>query len=408
LDVKTVFLSYAYPPQEAPRAIQVARLVGRLQLRPLVVVCAGNNDHDSAATAANNPSVADIERVSRSFAARAWEFAGRLPIRDWFLVPDAYRPWAEDAARYILRRHALSSHDVLVTFGQPMSDHLAGLMLKRRTNVRWIAHFSDPWVENPFRRDGFFSRRRNARQEQQVIAGADRLIFTSRETEKLVMAKYPPERRRRVHIIGHSFDPSLYPPRRPRLPGAPVLLRHLGNMYGSRTPECLYRPLDLLLRRRPDLTGKFIIEFVGSLGKTITTPGRGTTAGKVLNFRPPVDYLSSLRLMPDADALLVIDAPADVSVFLPSKLIEYIGAGQPIFGITPRGTAADLIMRLGGETVDPRDGDAISSALERWIDCLRLRTFSHPWGAQDVREQFNVDRIAGKMKAVIDELVIQP
>jgi hypothetical protein len=43
-----------------------------------------------------------------------------------------------------------------------------------------------------------------------------------------------------------------------------------------------------------------------------------------------VGYQESLKLMSEADALLVIDAPADQSVFLPSKLIDYIGAGRPI------------------------------------------------------------------------------
>jgi glycosyltransferase involved in cell wall biosynthesis len=406
--VKTVFLSYAYPPQAYPRAIQVARLVSRLQLRPLTVVCAGNKDQDRGTTIAPDQSIADVERVPLSAVSRACELAARVPFRDWVLVPDAYRAWAADAARHILRRHALSSRDVLVTFGQPMSDHLAGLALKRRTDVRWIAHFSDPWIDNPFRRDGLFSRFRNARLEREVIAAADRVIFTSKETESLVMAKYPEQWRGKVRILGHAFDPLLYPAPRRRRPEAPVMLRHLGNFYGSRSPECLYAPIELLLQRRPDLGGQFCIEFVGSLGRRNALPDQGMRGRELLNFRSPVDYLSSLRLMSEADALLVIDAPADVSVFLPSKLIEYVGAGRPVFGLTPSGTSANLIAQLGGEAVDPRDCDAVSSALERWIDALRSKTIPFPWGNEEVRARFSIDVIAAEMKSIIDELVMRP
>ena len=52
--------------------------------------------------------------------------------------------------------------------------------------------------------------------------------------------------------------------------------------------------------------------------------------------------------------VLVIDAPAIESVFFPSKLVEYISFKIPIFGITPPGTAFNIIEKLGG-WIDPQD-----------------------------------------------------
>ena len=61
--------------------------------------------------------------------------------------------------------------------------------------------------------------------------------------------------------------------------------------------------------------------------------------------------------------LLVIDAPADDSLFLPSKLIDYLPLGKPILGLTPlRGASADLIRRLGYPVVAPDDEAAIAAA----------------------------------------------
>jgi hypothetical protein len=42
----------------------------------------------------------------------------------------------------------------MVPFGNPMTDHLVGLSLSRKYRIPWIARFSDPWVDNPYHRQG--------------------------------------------------------------------------------------------------------------------------------------------------------------------------------------------------------------------------------------------------------------
>ncbi len=67
--------------------------------------------------------------------------------------------------------------------------------------------------------------------------------------------------------------------------------------------------------------------------------------------------------------LLVIDAPADDSLFLPSKLIDYLPLRRPILGLTPlRGASADLIRRLGYPVVAPDDEAAIAGQIEALLD----------------------------------------
>jgi hypothetical protein len=403
LDVKTVFLSCSFLPEQTPRAVQVGRLVRNLASRPLAVVCAQNEKGTAAAPAAV-PSDVPVDRIPLPFASRLALMLHRLPIRDRVLVPDAFRAWAAAAARHLLSGRNLSDTDVLVTFGQPMSDHLAGLAVKRRTGVNWIAHFSDPWVDNPFRNDGWISRGWNLRLERAVIGEADRVIFTSDETAELVMTKYPAAWRAKVRVLGHAFEPALYPPRAERSPGSPLVFRHIGHFYGARSPECLYAAVDRLLARRPDLMDTFRIEFVGSLGRLIARPAEGTLAARHLVFDRPVGYEESLRLMVESDALLVIDAPAKRSVFLPSKLIEYLGAGPPILAITPPGTTANLMTRLGGAAIGPEDIEGIGRALEKLIDGLRSGALSRPWTPADATAEFRIDRVAAVMTDIIEEL----
>ena len=409
--MKSVFVSYFYPPFNVPRAIQVARLAEHIALRPLTIICAGN----VCGAGGSVSTRAEDVRIERLPASRLFQSVhsgsklGRIlrtayrPIRGFTQAPDVYRPWAMNAARHVLSQHRLGPDDLLVTFGQPMSDHLAGYAVKQSTGVRWIAHFSDPWVDNPFRHDGVWAKRKNARWERRVIEAADRVIFTSAETQDLVMEKYPAAWKDKTRVLAHAYDPSLYPARRVRQPGEPLIIRYLGRFYGTRSPEVLYRPLEMLLRRRSDLRKAFRIELICEGERT--GPRRDKQFSDILKFSAPVDYPTSLRLMVDADALLLIDAPAASSVFLPSKLIDYIGAGRPILAITPPGTSFNLVKRLGGEAVVPSEPDQVSAVVERFVDGLRSGQPVRSNASDDVRFEFAAKNVAGEMKEIIDEAV---
>jgi len=110
--------------------------------------------------------------------------------------------------------------------------------------------------------------------------------------------------------------------------------------------------------------------------------------------------------MAESDLLLVIDGPDDLSVFLLSKLIEYIGAGIPIFGILPPGASANLVERLGGIVADPRDIEAVAVALLRALELARReRKSTEPWGNADVRKELHAKRVAADFGRMLDEMV---
>ena len=72
---------------------------------------------------------------------------------------------------------------------------------------------------------------------------------------------------------------------------------------------------------------------------------------------------------------LVIDAPStEPSVFLPSKLVESIGARRPVWGISPPGTSADLITEWAGRDdacASPDDVEGVARMLCAGLDSLR-------------------------------------
>lgn len=383
-----VFLSWAYPPMRYPRAVQVERLARHIKTRPVRIYCLAP---EGGVVSNESASEISITRIPPTRIARLLKPYLPAAASEALLSKDAAWMWWRCAAACIARDCAPG--DVLVTFGQPMADHLAGLRLKRAHGLKWIAHFSDPWADNPFL-SGAAARAR--RLEAQVLEEADMAVFTSIETADLVMAKYPQSWRQKTAVLPHAFDPALYPDARPQ-DGA-FTVRHLGNFYGERGPEPLFRALPLLARLRPEIFGRLRIELIGAASaKWRQKPDEFPP--DTVRVLPPVEYGASLALMRSADLLLVIDAPFERSVFLPSKLVDYIGADRPILGITPPGTAARIIRDLGGWVANPDDPEGIAEALAA---ALTATGRGAAWGNPEIRRKFAAASVAAEFDALLE------
>ena len=406
-------VSFVYPPSALPRAVQVSRLLKNLSART-TLVCA---DHDEKGVRQDPMLVAESEAflahcLRVPFVHRGWRglvsrVAYRLDLPAIDKTPDHFRSWKPAVMRSIASFVSASGYapDVLSTFGFPMSDHLIGLALKQRLRVPWVAHFSDPWVDNPFTRHDPLTRRLNLSLEGKVITDADRLVFTSDETLGSVMSKYPLTLRAKARVVPHSYDPEQFPARTGAT-GGPLVIRYLGDLYGPRSPEPLFRAVARILNEQPALLSGVRFEFVGSTyDMNLSAMGINALPEGMVILKPSVRYLDSLALMASADGLLVIDAPAEVSVFLPSKLIDYVGAGRPVLGITPTGTAGSLIRRLGGWVADPADTEAVAGALMSFIAYLRANgNQAAVWGDADTRHSFEAAVVSEKFAEILREV----
>jgi glycosyltransferase involved in cell wall biosynthesis len=405
-------VSFAYPPAASPRAVQVARLFKHLKVRT-TLVCADYDDKDRIDPTLVREAEAPLARCLRVPFARSaprtllTRVAYRLDLPLVDKLPDQFTPWKPAALSAVERFLGGGDYrpDVLATFGSPMSDHLVGLALKRRLGVPWVAHFSDPWADNPFLPYDRLTRRLNRALEGRVLREADRLVFTSEETIELVAAKQGRWLLEKARVLEHAFEPELFDAPIAR-EGSDIVIRYLGDFYGGRTPAPLFEALRRLLAAEPAALAGVRFELVGSNGEwRLEEAGLAALPEGLVVPRPPVKYLESLQLMRESDGLLVIDAPAELSVFLPSKLIDYVGAARPVFGITPQGTAASVIRRLGGWTADPSDPVSVVETLKSFLAFLRNDRGPATWGDAAARRSFEAPAVAGKFAGILHEVL---
>jgi hypothetical protein len=393
-------MSYAFPPMTAPEAFLSAKRVGNLPGWDVEVIAAEpfhpgmGNDQDMAAYV--DRRVAAVHRISPPV---------RLPLHrlgSLAHLPDTMRILNPRAVRTAAARHAQHPFDAMLSWSTYHSVHLAARKLKRRYRIPWLAHFSDPWVDNPFVKYGSLTAALNGRLERKVMGEADQLLFTSPETVDLVMAKYPRKWRDKAHVIPHGFDPGMYSGHAPPpMSGRKLIARYLGNFYGIRTPEPLFAALAAALDRQPEALNDLQIEIVGRMepGMSETPNARRLPAGLV-TFRDPVGYRASLELMETADLLLLVDAPAPISVFLPSKLIDYLGARRPILALTSPGAACRVTREAGFWAVAPDNAEAAATALLESL--ARVRTGLAVRGNVD---HYSVNSTGRQLAQILSELV---
>ncbi len=388
-----------------PRATQVARVLGQLAAlgwRPTTVCLAprrsGPNWFNGVPSAP--PPGVEVVRIPSpqewTVVRAAWRVAPRL--RDY---PDTARVWVRGATRAAVHRAAAGGYAGVITFAQPWSDHLVGLRVHRQTGLPWVAHFSDPWADSPYAT----ARQRSIwrRMEETVIREACAVVVVSEETADLVMSKYPQEWRKKVSVVPHGFEARPVDSPCPVDSRRPLRLVHTGRFYrGVRTPTGLLRAL-ADLHRRDAAGGALDVLFVGPHSREYEREAAALGLTSFVKFRGRVAPPEVAQIAAGADVLLVIDAPCDgPSVFLPSKLIDYLPFRKPILGLTPpTGASARLLRRLGCAVAAPDDVPGIAAALERLVSCWRAGVLRVSDSFDRVSAEFDVTHTARLLHDVL-------
>jgi len=279
--------------------------------------------------------------------------------------PDAQFFWSKRVARFIQARFEVIDDDVLVTFGSPMSDHLVGLRL-RPIFHNWVAHFSDPWSMNPFRKMWWPVRAVNRRIESAVLTKADRAFFTSPETVELTLSKFGFEYREKFDYFPHTFPQYLSEPKTETAQQRHddfVIIRYVGSLYGRRGPDPLIKALRQIRRLSPVSFSRLRIQVIGPVSIRHRMTLRLFSRGLGLEVVGPVDQNAAATFMRTADILLSIDADSEMSPFFPSKLVEYFSFQKPIVAIVPAGTSERICREVGALTVRPRDYHRLADVL---------------------------------------------
>lgn len=402
-------VSWEMPPMYGPRATQVSRTLAALAHHNWrsTVVCLDprrGGPHWPDGTAADIAPGVDLLRVP---SPEEWT---ALRVAWWLVpglrhIPDAKRVWVARAARAAVRASQTTAFAGLITFAQPWSDHLVGLRVRHATGLPWVAHFSDPWVDSPYAAAAPWQLAMSRRMEAEVVREADAVVFVTRETADLVMRKYPPSWRQKVSVVPHGFVSRPAGPET-RAGGAvgPMRMVYTGRFYaGVRTPRPLFQAL-ALLSARGDLAEALEVTLVGPGVEAFRSDARELGVDAIVRFQDCLPFAEAQAIAAAADVLLVIDAPSETpSVFLPSKLVDYLPLRKPILGVTPpAGASARLLDRLECPVAPPGDPRAIASAIDTLLRARRGGALAVAPAFDRVAAEFDITRTTAQLHDILE------
>jgi glycosyltransferase involved in cell wall biosynthesis len=294
--------------------------------------------------------------------------------------------------------------DLLYTTAPPFSAHLAGLILKAATNVRWVAEFRDPWTDYPGKPAYVRTAASDAVEawlEQQCLASADHIVSVSEKIEELLLAKSVERRRDRFVVARNGID-SLSP-----LPAngtrGPFRILYVGELYHYRDPRPFLTALASLCRRRGLGADDIELEFLGQ-GRwyyDVSVERLAVELGIAdrVRFRDRIPRRECLKAMVGADLLLLFAQKQPAQV--PNKLYEYLGARRPIFALADScGETAAMLGRVGGHFIVTEDHpQTIEPALEAALDSRGQ--LDHEVHAESVLREWSTEAQMANLRAAL-------
>lgn len=267
--------------------------------------------------------------------------------------------------------------DLLYTTAPPFSDHLAGLVLKHLTGVRWAAEFRDPWSEKPEKAERTRSAPADAVDrwlERQCLQKADHVIAVAESTRDLLAKKLARSSHHKIVLALNGIDDLVDPQNHPR-PEGPFRIVYAGSFAAGRDPRSFLQALALLTRemgldardievelisRSPNLQGISLLDFAAELG-----------ISELVRFTRWMPQNECRQRMYTADLLLLLFWGHRIQI--PNKLYDYLGARRPILALVdPEGEAARMLLKTEGHYVVTHDDPS------KICDALREALLSHP------------------------------
>lgn len=291
-------------------------------------------------------------------------------VRANFFIPDARKFWIKPSVKKLTPFVLKNDIDVVITTGPPHSLHIIGAELKKRTGVKWLADFRDPWTNI----DYFHSlpltqkaKESHYQMETMVLEQADAVTVVGKS-----MKEEFSDRNDHVHVLTNGFDETSQ--------AEEVLLDkkfsvcHIGMMNADRNPLILWQALQELTEESADFKKDLVVKLIGKCDQEVYQSVRDFGLTNHVSFVAYVPHKDVLRFQRSAQVLLlaVNNVPSSKSL-ITGKIFEYLQSQRPVIGIGPvEGDLAAILNETGaGQVVDFEDLVSLKQLISKYYSLYR-------------------------------------
>ena len=235
--------------------------------------------------------------------------------------------------------------------------HWAAFQLKKKTGKPWVAHFLDPWVENPYRpfKTKYFKDKDYA-MERDIATYADLIIHNSQSMVDSWISRYGDLVRNKIVILSMPIslpDNYLYVNKYGISDKKKRIISHIGSLTSGRTSEVFIRAVKSFVCKYPELSNLLEVKYVGYVCNKDKSLISKLGLQKYFNLLGQVSEEECIECYINSDAFLAIDSSG--SLFYPSKILKYFYFERPILGIACSGSVLENEMCESKNTFCPID-----------------------------------------------------
>jgi glycosyltransferase involved in cell wall biosynthesis len=312
-------------------------------------------------------------------------------------------------ARYAIDRLRQDPPDVVLASGPPFFTFVAARFVARHFSVPFVLDYRDEWTECPF--DFVKKDRDDIKWERRCLADADAVLFATESFLKHQLGVFSQLDTRKAHVVPNGWDPDEFRGASRATSSTPheerevLRIAHVGSLSGHTPPLAFLESLRQLLHERPEWISRLEVSFVGRRSLSADAAIRAFPYPGVLRVVDQVGKREAIRLMHEADVLLLL-AARELERYLPSKLFEYIASRRPVLIFGFAGESSTLIERLGaGALCAPGSGEMLGDALVR----LRALDLSpHEEAMQAWMQNHRRDVLAARAFGIMESLSSRP
>ena len=266
-----------------------------------------------------------------------------LWVRANLFIPDPRASWVRPSVSYLTKYLEENPVDAIVSTGPPHSMHLIARELHRRTGIRWVADFRDPWTEIFYFKHlpmTIWAKRRHKSLECSVVREADAVVSVTKQmTSDFVKLLDPAEAKgqEKLHTICNGYDEADFETSGEIAPEDKFTLTHTGLFSADGNPVNLWETLAQMCTEDPTFRTHLKLRLIGKVDAEVleSIDANGLTPNlENMGYRPHSEIpgyqqsgwglLLPLRNEPESKAILT------------GKFFEYLAAGRPIVAFGPK------------------------------------------------------------------------
>lgn len=405
LFMNLLFVSIAAPPViTGAECLQVGKYLKNLTRNNSITLLTVSNpgkDHWQQKDETHNRLLEGVERIIKlKTITTLGKYSGYIPrklFKYQFTKPDT------DFLFHKQSRFAVNllkeEPDIIYSRSAPFSSAIMGLKIKKILNKPWVMHLSDPWADSTFENQNLYS----VKMEKECFDCADKISFTTPETEDFYRHKYP-EHIGKYFVCPNVYEVSEISSDRIVFKNEKIKIVHSGHIYGRRSIAPLIESLKLVDKEKQNLID---IRFFGTLDETNLNILK-TSGLNCITYEGFVKPAESYIQQREADILISLDQPYRNEVdkvYMPSKIQDYMAAGKFILAITKNKSATfNVIQNEYGKCFEHSN---VSGLATFWNNLTRAfiendQTFLQ---ISQLNNRFEAAHNAEKLQSVFEELL---